>query len=100
MQKLGTPPPRTPRIEMPVKDASSRDMIGSKEDMQQQISALREELSTLKQKLSASEEQVSTQTRATQASNWYLMTSFITGKQVAASVALLTFHTVVLDEST
>ncbi len=70
VQKLGTPPPRTPKIEMPVKDSSSRDMIGSKEDMQQQISVLREELSSLKQKLSATEEQLSVQTRAAQASSY------------------------------
>ncbi|CAL8463552.1 g3086 [Coccomyxa elongata] len=66
VQKLGTPPPRTPRIEMPVKDSSSRDMIGSKEDMQQQIIVLGEELSSLKQKLSATEEQLSVETQAAQ----------------------------------
>lgn len=68
VQKLGTPPPRTPKIEMPVREASSRDMIGSKEDMQQQISVMREKLSTLKQELTAKEEQLSLQTQAAQAS--------------------------------
>ncbi|EIE27614.1 hypothetical protein COCSUDRAFT_55608 [Coccomyxa subellipsoidea C-169] len=66
-QKLGTPPPRTPKIVAADKGRDGSDLIGSREDMQQQIRALTEELSSLRANLIAAEERVSIQTEAAQA---------------------------------
>lgn len=55
---------------------NGRDLIGSRQDMQQQIGALAEELSGLKAKLSAAEEKLLIQSEVAQASRNTRMLSF------------------------
>jgi len=65
VRDMGGSAPPTVRNEAP---SEGSDVIGSRMDMQQQISVLKEELLCTRQKLSAAEQKVSLQTEAVMAS--------------------------------